>query len=76
MGRGVGQRTGPSAFGLIEEVHDVKRVRELFLQRVELRPQQDVLLGHVREEQLELGLVRLVRERVRQDLVERCATVW
>ena len=42
-------------------------------QRVELLAEEDVGLGLVREDELELGLVGRVGERVGEDLVERGA---
>lgn len=54
----------PALGGGVDEVHDVEGVGVLGLEHVELLAQEDVLLGEVAVDELELGLVVLVRERV------------
>ena len=69
------ERTCPrlAALGLIDGVQHIERIRVRLPQRVELLAEEDVGLGLVREDELELGLVGRVGERVGEDLVERGA---
>ena len=68
--RDVPERALPANGGLIEEVDHVKGVGVLLLERVELGAEEDVVLGDVGEEELELGFVGFVGEGVGEDLVQ------
>lgn len=65
----VPRRALPVRARLVDGVDDVERLRVLGLERVELLLEEDVLLGHVREDEREPRLVGRVLERVLQDLV-------
>ena len=73
MSAGSGLRTRPRVRSLVDEIDNVKGSRVLVLEGVNLFSHDDVLFRHVREEQLELGLVALVGQGMVDDLVQRSA---
>ena len=70
MSAGSGLRTRPRVRSLVDEIDNVKGSRVLVLEGVNLFSHDDVLFRHVREEQLELGLVGLVGESMDNKLVK------
>ena len=58
------ERTSPGLARLVKNVYNVKLLGVLLFQRVELFTEEDILFGHVGEQEREFSLVVLVRESV------------
>jgi len=63
--------TVPAGTGSVHGIDDVKRLGMFLLEGIEFLLQQDILLGDISKNQLELGLVLGFGKRVNQDLVHR-----
>jgi len=62
--RVIAERTSPGLARLINNVYNVKLLGVLLFQRVKLFTEEDILFGHVGEQEREFSLVILVWESV------------
>ena len=62
--RMIAERTSPGLARLVNNVYDVKLLGVLLFERVKLFTEEDILFGHVGEQECEFSLVILVRKSV------------